>query len=45
MNTNTNTATTGLNITSNQYVGVLVLGALGFLVLVRVGFRGLVVTV
>lgn len=29
----------------NQLVGVLVLGALAFLLLVRLGFRGLVVTV
>lgn len=33
------------NVTPNQLVGVIVLAALAFLLLVRMGFRGLVVTV
>lgn len=32
-------------VTSNQLVGVIVLAALLFLVLVRLGFRGLVLTI
>lgn len=34
-----------MNLQPNQLVGVLVLAALAFLLLVRLGFRGLVVSV
>lgn len=34
-----------MNLQSNQLVGALVIGALAFLLLVRLGFRGLVNTV
>lgn len=32
-----------IELSTNQYAGVIVLGALAFLILVRRGFRGLVV--
>ena len=44
MNASTTTdTTTSTGPTTNQLAGVIVLGALVFLVLVRRGFRGLVV--
>ncbi len=46
MNASTNDAKpAGDGVQPNQLVGVIVLGALGFLLLVRLGFRGLVVSV
>lgn len=37
-------STSNMNVATNQWVGVIVLAALLFLVLVRLGFRGLVVS-
>lgn len=45
MNTSTTDKASAFpSLQSNQYVGLLVLGALAFLVAVRMGFSGLVVT-